>query len=39
MKRFVLLVAGTMVLLIVAGCVTTIPLNTVPAVAKPKACR
>ena len=38
MKNIAMLVAVTMVLVFVAGCVTTIPQRNIPAVVKPKAC-
>ncbi len=39
MKFIAILIATTMLLAMVAGCATTIPQKTVPAVVKPKACR
>lgn len=39
MKHIAILVAATMLLAMAAGCATTIPQKTVPAVVKPKACR
>lgn len=38
MKKIAMLVAAMMVMIMAAGCVTTIPQKDIPAVVKPKAC-
>jgi len=39
MKKIAILVAAMMVLVMAAGCATTIPQKNIPAVVKPKPCK